>query len=485
MQFMIDAAVVGSGPNGLSAAVTLARAGLKVRLYEKESTIGGGARSSELTLPGFLHDVCSAIHPMALASPFFQEFELHKRIRLAVPEISFAHPLDGGRAGFAYRDLDRTAQTLGRDGKEYKRLMEPLVQRLDGITDFTQHQLLRLPKDLVATVLYGLRTLEQGSPLWNLRFREDLAPALISGANAHSVGTMPGLSTGGAGMLLIAHAHGRGWPVPIGGSQAIADAMAADLLAHGGEIVLNTTIGSLDEARGGTGARAVLLDVSAAGLAQIAGSDLPTNYLQKLGTFRYGNAASKVDFALSEPVPWANPELGMSPTVHLGGTRAAVARAEAEVAAGKHPTDPYVLASQPSPFDPGRSPEGKHILWTYTHVPAGSTKDMTETITAQVERFAPGFRDVILASSSITAQEYSQYNPNYVGGDFSAGEVSLRQLFKRPVVSPNPWRTPAKGVYLCSSSTPPGPAVHGLCGWYAARSALKDVFHLPAPALGV
>jgi phytoene dehydrogenase-like protein len=308
---------------------------------------------------------------------------------------------------------------------------------------------------------------------------------MISGVNAHSIGKMPRLSTSGAGMLLGAHAHARGWPVPLGGSQVIADAMAEDLRAHGGEIVLDTTISTLAQARAETGARAVLLDVSAAALAQIAAPELPADYLRKLASFKYGNAACKVDFALSGPVPWSNPELALAPTLHLGGTRAAVARSEAEVAAGRHPANPFVLVSQPTPYDPSRAPAGQHALWTYTHVPAGSTVDMAEAVTSQIERFAPGFRDVVLARNTITAQEYSEYNPNYIGGDFSAGAVTILQLLKRPVISASPWRTPARGVYLCSSSTPPGPAVHGMCGWYAAQAALKDVFGLGAPELGL
>ncbi|WP_026556366.1 phytoene desaturase family protein [Arthrobacter sp. 35W] len=480
-----DAVVVGAGPNGLAAAVTLARAGLKVRVYEQAATIGGGARSAELTLEGFVHDVCSAVHPMALASPFFQAFELQKRIHLLVPEVSFGHPLDGGRAGIAYRDLERTAAGLGRDGGAYRALYAPLVRMLDGVTDFTQNQLLRMPRHPLAAAVYGLRTLEQGSPLWNARFREDVAPAMISGVNAHALGRMPRLASAGAGMLLGAHAHGRGWPVPVGGSQAIVDAMADDLRAHGGDIVLDTMVASTAQLRAATRAKALLLDVSAQALADIAGAELPAAYLRSLASFRYGNGACKVDFALSGPVPWTNPELAQAPTVHLGGSRGALARSEAEVAAGKHPSNPYVLLSQPSTLDPSRAPSGQGVLWTYCHVPAGSTVDMAEAVVRQIERFAPGFRDVILATNTITAEQYSRYNPNYIGGDFSAGALTLPQLIKRPVVSTNPWKTPADGVYLCSSSTPPGPAVHGLCGWFAARGALHDVFGLAAPALGL
>ncbi|UKA77138.1 phytoene desaturase family protein [Arthrobacter sp. FW306-07-I] len=478
-----DAVVVGAGPNGLAAAVTLARAGLKVQLIEGAAKIGGGTRTAELTLPGFRHDVCSAVHPMALASPFFQAFELEKRIELRVPEISYAHTVDAATAGIAFRSLTRTAEGLGPDGDRYRRLFQPLVERVDGITDLTMHQLLRIPRDRLGALLYAARTLEQGGPWWNTRFKGDIAPAMVTGVSAHCIGSLPGLATSGTAMLLGAHAHARGWPLPVGGSQSIADAMAEDLLNHGGEIVLDSPITGLAEVRNGCRPKAILLDLSAAGLAQVAGAELPTNYLRKLGSFRYGNAVSKVDFALSGPIPWANPALAAAPTVHLGGTRAEMSRAEAEVASGGHPRQPFVLACQPSTLDSTRAPSGDHILWTYTHVPAGSTLDTTETITRRVEQFAPGFRDVILATHSITAHQYSQYNPNYVGGDFSAGALSARQLLKRPVISSNPWRTPAEGIYLCSSSTPPGPSVHGLCGWYAAQSALKGEFGLPSPEL--
>ncbi|WP_291043912.1 NAD(P)/FAD-dependent oxidoreductase [Herbiconiux sp.] len=475
-----DVHVVGAGPNGLAAAVTMARAGLAVRVFEREATIGGGARTAELTLPGFHHDVCSAVHPMALASGFFRRFGLDRRIELVVPEISYAHPLDGGRAGIAYRDLERTAAGLGADGPAWNRLMRPLAEHADQVAQFAGSSLLRIPAHPLTTARFGLRSLEQGSPLWNARFREETAPAMLTGVAAHSIRPMPSPSTAGAALSLGAYAHGRGWPVPIGGSQAIVDALADDLRAHGGEIVTDAPVRRLADL---PPAQATLLDVSPTALMELAGDRLPARYLAALRRYRYGNAVAKVDFALSGPVPWTNPELARAGTLHVGGTRAAIAAAEADVAAGRHSADPYVLVSQPTAFDPGRAPEGRHVLWAYTHVPHDSTLDQTEAITRQIERFAPGFRDLILASSSRTAAEMENHNPNYVGGDIASGTASLLQLARRPTLSLSPWTTPVRGVYLCSSATPPGPGVHGLAGWYAARRALANEFGLEPPSL--
>jgi len=470
-----DAIIVGSGPNGLSAAVTLARAGVRVIVFERNSTIGGGARTAELTLPGFLHDVCSAVHPMALASGFFRRFGLDDRIDLRVPEVSYGHPLDGGRAGIAWRDIDRTADALGVDGPAFKNLMGPLVARADRVAQFTGSQLLQLPRHPLTAALFGLRALEQGSPAWNLRFREDVAPAMLSGVAAHSIRPMPSLSTAGAALSLGTYAHARGWPVPVGGSQSIVGALADDLRAHGGEIVTDTEVASLDELPSST---AVLLDVSAKAMLGLV--SMPAEYAKRVERFRFGNAAAKVDFALSEPVPWTNPDLHRAGTLHVGGSRAEIAAAEADVHAGRHSTSPYVLVAQPSVADPTRAPAGQHVLWAYTHVPRDSAVDQTEAITAQIERFAPGFREIVLASSSMTARDMQNYNPNYVGGDIASGAAGFTQLLKRPVVSTEPWRTPAPGVYLCSSSTPPGPGVHGLPGYYAARSALRHEFGITA-----
>lgn len=482
---MVDVAVVGSGPNGLAAAVTMARAGLSVQLFEAADSMGGGTRTAELTLPGFRHDVCAAVHPMAVASPFFKAFELERRIELLVPEISYGHPLDGGRAGIAYRSLDRTVAGLGADGRAWRMLMEPLLRRLDGVINFTQGSLLRLPKDPAAVLNYGLRTLLQGSPAWNMGFKGDVAPAMLTGVGAHAIGRLPSLATSGAGLLLGVLAHGGGWPVPRGGSQAIADALADDLAAHGGRIELSHRVDSVAELRLATGVKAIICDTTPRALATMAKNELPTRYVRQLESFKYGAGVCKVDFALSGPVPWTAEGLRKAPTVHLGGTRAAIAFAENEVLTGRHPKNPYVLAVQAGVVDGSRAPAGQHTFWAYTHVPAGSTRDCAEDIIKAVEKHAPGFRDLILASNTQTARNVGAYNANYIGGDISSGAVTLPQLLKRPVISPDPWRTPAPGLYLGSASTPPGPAVHGMGGWLAARSALKKTFGLPAPELGL
>ena len=465
-------------------------------VYEAAETIGGGTRTQELVHPGVLHDVCSAIHPMALATGFFRAFELERRMEFVIPEVSYANPLDGeagrwgggaDRAALAYRDLERTAAELGRDGSAYARFYRPLLNHLEGVVDFALGgSMLRWPSDIPSAILTGLRTLEQGTPLWNARFREQAAPALISGVAAHSIGRMPNLATAGVGVVLGALGHARGWPVPVGGSRAITDALAADLLAHGGRIETGHPVSDVREL---SAFKVKLFDTSARGLARIAGSALPGRYRRALGRFRYGDAATKVDFVLDGPIPWKDPRVAAAPTVHLGGSRSEGAAAELEVSRGRHPRQPYVLLAQAAAFDPARAPQregGRELtpIWSYTHVPSGSTVDMSDAVIAQIERFAPGFRDRIVDLRVITAAEFADYNRNYVGGDFSAGAVSVPQLIARPVISAEPWRTPAAGIYLCSSSTPPGPGVHGLSGWYAARSALRHEYGLPEPDLG-
>ncbi|GAA1860536.1 phytoene desaturase family protein [Microbacterium koreense] len=469
----VDATVVGSGPNGLAAAVTLARAGLRVVVYESAAQPGGGASTSALTLPGFVHDVCSAVHPLAFESRFFRAFGLAERVPFVTPDASFAHPLDGGRAGIAYRDLDRTAASLGRDGRAYTALLRPLIDRARRVAEFTGAPLVRVPDDPATAAILAARAAEQGTPLWNIRFRGDVAPALLAGAAAHAILPVRSLAAAGAGLALTTYAHARGWPIPIGGSGAISGALVDDLTRHGGEIVTGYRVTDLAEL---PASRVVLFDVTPHAFASIAGDRLPERYRRTLGRFRYGNGVAKVDFALSAPVPWAQAAVGKAAAVHVGGSRDEIAAGERDIARGRMPRSPYVLASQPSVWDPSRVPAGRHTLWTYTHVPAGSDVDRREAVIAQIERFAPGFRDTILAVSSRTATEIARHNATMPFGDIAAGIPDLRGLARRPVMGPAPWRTPADGLYLCSASTAPGPGVHGLAGWYAALCALRDRF---------
>lgn len=482
MTDVTDVAVVGSGPNGLAAAVTMARAGLSVEVYESAPTPGGGTRTMELIQPGYLHDVCSAVHPLALASPFFRAFDLSERIDLRVPDISYAHPLDAGQAGIAYRDLERTAEGLGRDGGRWRRVFGPLVECSNELLDVLTGSLLRFPHNPRILAELGTRALRLGTTTGATLcgFRTPEAAALFTGVAAHPVGPLPSLSSAGAGLLLGTMAHAGGWPVPVGGSQAIANALISDLRLHGGVVHTNHRIASLAEL---DSARVVLLDVAPQGFLDLAGTQLPERYTDALRRFRYGNAACKVDFILSGPIPWRHQDLAGASTVHVGGTAAEIAAAEADVAAGRHPESPFVLASQPTVFDPSRAPSGQHVLWTYCHVPAGSPRDMTEAVTSQLERFAPGFRDVVVRSRVTTAEQLYRYNANYVGGDFGSGAATLRQLIARPTLSLHPWATPLERVFLCSASTPPGPGVHGMGGYWAARLALKRVFGLTPPNL--
>lgn len=477
------ASIVGAGPNGLAAAVILARAGIQTTVFERSAHVGGGARTAELTLPGYRHDVGSAVHPLAVSSGFFRRFQLDKRVELRTPERSYGHPLDGRPAAIAYRSLDRTAHELGADGAAWRRLFAPLVDRAAQVAQFTGSTLVQVPRHTVAAALFGLRSLEQGTPVWNARWRDAAAPALLTGVAAHSVQPMPSLSTAGTAMSLATAGHAGGWPIPVGGSQAIIDALVDDLLAHGGTIEAGTEINSLAEL---PPSDIVLLDLTPRALVRLAGEALPDRYRRALLDYRYGPGIAKVDFALSGPVPWSDSELRLTPTLHLGGTRERIAASEAAVAAGRHSDDPYVLVSQPSILDDSRAPAGHQVLWAYTHVPSGSTVDQTEAITRQIERWAPGFRDVILGSTSATAAQMQVENPNYIGGDIAMGAATMWQLAARPTLSREPWRTPVPGLYLCSSATAPGPGVHGLSGAYAARSALRHEFGLDTlPYLGI
>lgn len=471
---MARATIIGSGPNGLTSAVALARAGYEVRVLEAADTIGGGVRTAESTLPGFRHDVCSAVHPAALASPFFQAFGLGSRIEWIRPEISYAHPLDGGRAGIAWRDIDRTAASLGDDERAWLALLRPLSAHIDGVVDFTGNQLLRLPREPVTAVRYALRMLEHGTPLARRAFRTEEGAALLSGVLAHANTPLPSLAGAAAGLLLAALGHAGGWMYPRGGAQRIADALLADLEAHGGVAVTDAGVADLSALDWGDPARGDLLLLNTSPRLALTHPDIPAGYARALRSYRYGPAAAKVDFALDGPVPWANADVAEAPTVHLGGTREEVWASENAVARGRVTDRPYVLAVQPSVFDPSRAPEGKAVLWAYIHVPPGSDLDPTYLVTRQVERFAPGFRDRILAHHAVPASAREAINPSEIGGDVLGGSFTIRQALRRPALGPVPWRTPMRGVYLASASTPPGPGVNGMAGWHAARTALKD-----------
>lgn len=467
--------MVGAGPNGLAAAVTLARAGVPVTVVERNDSIGGGARTAPDTLPGFAHDVCSAVHPSAYASPFFRRFGLRERVQFVDPEIAYAHGLDAERVALAWRDLKRTAEGLGPDGPAWRSLFAPFLDDPELAGALLSDSPLRPPLRPRGLTRLGLRILDQGTELWNRRWQTEEAPALLTGVLGHPIQQMPGLGTAAAGIVLAAMAHLDGWPVPVGGSQAIVDALADDARAHGAQIVTGHEVTSLEEFSDAT---AVLLDVSPRALLSIAGDRLPDGYARRLRRYRYGDGAAKVDYALSGPVPWAHPDLHHAGTIHLGGPRSQMAAGETAIAHGRFPRKPFVIASQPTTFDPSRAPQGQHVLWAYTHVPRGSGADPTEAVTRRIEEFAPGFRDVVISSFARSASDLERYNPNYVGGDIAVGNVQVRQLLARPVLSTDPWRTPADGLYLCSSATPPGPGVHGVCGWRAALSALRHDFDI-------
>ena len=469
----LDAIIVGAGPNGLAAAVTLARAGRSVLVLEAMETIGGGTRTAELTLPGFKHDVCSAIHPLGVASPFFRSLPLDKYgLKWIYPPVAVAHPLDDGSAAFINGSMEETAKNLDGDGRAYQRLIAPLLRNWELIMPELLGPLPLPPRHPFAMARFGLAAIRSAHGLADSYFKGERARALFAGLAGHSMLPLEDPLSASFGVAMALMAHSVGWPIPQGGSHAITDALAAYFCSLGGEIQTGVLVESLEQL---PPARAVLLDVTPRQLLKIAGDRLPGGYRRKMEHFRYGVGVCKVDFALDGPIPWKAPECRQTATVHLGGTLEQISASEEAIWRGEHPEQPYVLLAQQSLFDPSRAPQGKHTAWAYCHVPHGSTVDMTDRIIAQIERFAPGFRDLILAHNTRTAVEMELYNPNYIGGDINGGVQDWRQFFTRPTVSLTPYTTPAKGIYLCSSSTPPGGGVHGMCGYHAAQAALKQM----------
>ncbi|MGY1886935.1 phytoene desaturase family protein [Blastococcus sp. SYSU DS0753] len=471
-----DAVVVGSGPNGLAAALRLAAAGLRVQVLERDDRPGGGIRSAELTRPGFLSDICASVHPMAAAAPFFREFDLPSRgVRLLHPEVPYAHPLDEGRAAVAHRSLEQTADGFGSDGPAYRRLLGPLVDAGDDLVEFFLGSALRRfpTRSLPAMASFAVNGLPDVRWLARRWFRTEEPSALLAGAAAHGTLDLTRAITGGLGLLQGMLAHHSGWPVVEGGSQRLADAMVVALREQGGEVVTGHEVTDLREFED---VPAVLLDTTPQAFVRLAGDRVHEGYRRWVSRYRHGPGVFKIDWALSEPVPWTHADVRRAGTVHLSGTLDETVAAESAPSSGRDTDRPFVIAVQPTVADPTRAPSGGHVLWAYAHVPNGSDVDMTDRIEAQVERFAPGFRDTILARHTMRAPEMEAYNPNYVGGEISNGEASLRQMLARPVPRWNTYKTPVPGTYLASSATPPGPAVHGMCGDNAARVALREVF---------
>jgi phytoene dehydrogenase-like protein len=472
-----DAIVVGSGPNGLAAAVTMARSGLVVDVIEGAEIPGGGCRTQEVTLPGFHHDICSTVHPLLQASPFFAQHDLSSSgVKLLTPRVAFAHPLDRGRAACVTGTVEETAASLGIDAAAYRRMYTALVRDADRILPNFLAPMRSIPSSPVATAMFGLKGLRPATRL-AARFETEEAQALFGGAAGHAMLPFRAPLSGAFGLLFTMLAHSLGWPVVEGGSARVVDGLMAELASLDGRVITGQWISSLDEL---PPARATVLDVTPRQLVALAGDRMTGRYRRSLERFRYGPGVCKVDWALDGPVPWQAEPCQDAVTLHVCGTFAEVAQSEADVAAGRHAERPYCLVTQPCVIDPSRAPEGKHTLWAYCHVPNGSTVDMRERIEAQIERFAPGFRDRILAQVTTTAAEGEAHNPSYVGGDIGAGAATLRQTVLGTRAAWNPYRTGLKGVYLCSASTPPGGGVHGMCGDGAARTVLHD---LGQPAL--
>jgi phytoene dehydrogenase-like protein len=473
--YTYDAVVVGAGPNGLAAAITIARTGRSVVVFEAKETIGGGSRSMELTLPGFVHDVCSAIHPLGFGSAFFRTLPLEQYgLAWIHPPAPLAHPLNDGSVAVLERSIEATGATLGRDERAYTKLMGPFVAHWERIAEgflgpLRPQPLLAHPFSLAS---FGLKALRSASGLAESQFKGEAARAMFAGMCGHSMLPFDRATSAAAGLMMGMLGHAIGWPLPCGGSQQIMNAMGAYLRSLGGEIVTGVEVKSLEML---PSSHVVLCDVTPRQLLRIAGSRLPTAYQHRLQRYRYGPGVFKLDVALDGPIPWQAEACARAATVHVGGTLPEIAAGEAAAWRGEHPEKPLVLLAQQSLFDPMRAPAGKQTVWAYCHVPNGSPFDMTGRIEAQIERFAPGFRDRILARHTFSAAQLEEYNANYIGGDINGGVQDIWQMFTRPTIQINPYATPLKDVYLCSSSTPPGGGVHGLCGYYAAQAALRKL----------
>ncbi len=470
----LDAVVVGSGPNGLSAAVALARKGLAVRVYEAAPSPGGGTRTEELTLPGYLHDVCSSVHPFGASSPFLQRLELERYgHRWAIPKVQLAHPLDGGRAAVLGATIESTADGLRGDAQAWRDTFGLLTRNWPQLVEGTLGPLVRMPRHPVLMAKFGFAALRPAMSYASARFNGEEARALFLGCAAHSALPLDQPFTASFGLMLVAAGHAVGWPFAEGGSASITRALATMLKDLGGEIICNERIATMRDL---PEARAYLFDVTPRQLLEIAGERFNGIYRWQLGRYRYGAAVFKVDYALSGPVPWTASACADAGTVHVCGSPEEIEQAERAVNAGQAPERPFVIVAQASVADKTRAPEGKQTLWAYCHVPHGCTEDMTGRMEAQIERFAPGWRDLVLARHTLSPAQIAGSNDNYIGGDIAGGTHAGRQLLMRPFPRPNPYTTPDPAIFLCSSSTPPGAGVHGMCGFHAARAAWRRHF---------
>lgn len=469
-----DAIVVGSGPNGLSAAITLQQAGLSVLILEAKSSIGGGARSAELTLPEFVHDVCSAVHPLGAASPFFTKLPLHQfGLEFIYPSVAAAHPFDDGSSAFLTHSIQETANLLKEDATFYEKLMQSLVNNWNQISNDLLGPI-HLPHHPFQMAQFGMRALTSAKYYSN-NFKTEYAKGLWAGMAAHSMQPLTNLTTSAIALVLMINGHLKGWPIVKGGTGKLSDALAGYFQSIGGKIETNVNVQSLRQL---PSANALLFDVTPKQLLKIAGNNFSALYKWQLHKYKYGMGVFKIDWALNAPIPFTAANCHKAGTVHLGNTFNEIAHAEAMTAKGQYVEKPFVLLAQQSLFDKTRVPEGKHSAWAYCHVPNGSKRDMTKEIENQVERFAPGFKETILARHVMNAIEIEQYNFNYVGGDINGGVLDITQLFTRPALRFSPYSTSDKRIYICSSSTPPGGGVHGMCGYHAAKRALKEVFHI-------